>query len=194
MNPITRECQDCPDLQKVLADIDCTLLDLSLSKYNSVIYGVDSCCSKDLYRTLVNYKRIITARLYNPHYPCSQFTSNELLSKIRLLTNKTNCSRCPECEEVLTTTTTTVFPPGECVTYFVSSQFIDILPIEYPYSYLDCEGIMHTGTMQCFETLNICATKDSVVINTIFDIVQYSTGCNITTTTTTTSTTTTTLP
>jgi len=182
MNPITRECQDCPDLQELLSDIDCTLLDLVKNKYNSVIYGIQECCDDELYNQLVNYKRIITARTYNPHYPCSEYSSNELLSKVRLLAYKKNCSRCPECEEVFTTTTTTSMPPGDCHSYLVTPTPLSQTgaPTGYPYSYLDCDGNIIVGELTQYQVLNICAIENSIVINTsIFVITDYDDECNI---------------
>jgi len=180
MNPITRECQDCPNLQELLSDIDCTILNLSQSKYNSIVYGVAGCCNPTLLQTLLAYKRIITARTYNPHYPCSLYTSNELLSKARLLAYKTNCSRCPECEEVITPSTTLPPPPGgECYSYLVyPGPQTQTEPIQYPYSYINCEGALVTGTINQYQTLNICAIRYSIVINPIlFIISEYAPGC-----------------
>lgn len=184
MNPITRECQDCPDLQELLSDIDCTLLDLSKNQYYSIVYGVESCCNEILFQALLNYKRIITARTHNSHYPCYEYSSNEILSKARLLSYKTDCSRCPECEEVIETTTTTTFPPPptSCVSYLVTpSPFSQVgLPVQYPYSYIDCEGALIVGMLTQYQVLNICAVQGSVSINpTVFVVTEYDTECNI---------------
>lgn len=179
MNPITRECQDCADLQKVLSDVDCTILDLSQNKYNSVTYGVKECCNETLFQALSRYKRIITGRLYNPDYPCGEYSSNEILSKARLLTYKTNCSRCPECEEISTTTTTLPPPPGgQCVTILV--RILDTeAGGEYPYSYLDCQGDLQTGSLHVNDYLNICVIQGSFVIDSAFYILEYAEDCDI---------------
>ena len=183
MNLITRECQDCPDLQELLSDIDCTILDLSKNKYNSVIYGVENCFNSSLYHALIAYKRIITGRLYNSKYPCSQYTSNELLSKVRLLAYKTGCTRCPECEEVITTTTTLPPPPGgDCMTYLVEPKnaYQINAPVPHPYSYIDCSGGLVTGVLTQYQVLNVCAIQNTIVINpNIFTVTQYATGCSI---------------
>jgi hypothetical protein len=182
MNPITRECQDCPDLQEVLSDIDCTIVDLSKNKYNSVAYGIEDCFNENLYKALVHYKQIITARLYNPHYPCYEFSSNELLAKARLLAYKTDCSRCPECEEVIETTTTTTFPPSTCHSSLVEpGPLAGVgLPVLYPYSYLNCAGGVVNGVLTQYQVLNICALENSISINPlIFVITDYSEGCEV---------------
>lgn len=177
MNPITRECQDCQDLQEVLSNIDCTLLDITKNKYNSIVYGVEECCSSHLHLSLLNYRRIVEARTYNPHYPCYLYSSNEILSKVRLLTYKTNCSRCPECEEVITTTTTLPTPGVPCTTYLIApNPLTEIDPPEsYPYSYIDCEGGLVTGILTQYQVLNICAMQGSVSINpVIFSVTEYN--------------------
>lgn len=179
MNPITRECQDCQDLEEVLSYIDCTLLALSQEFYNSVVYGVKTCCNDGLYQSLLAYKRIITARTHNSHYPCYEYSSNEILGKARLLAYKTNCSRCPECEEVLTTTTTTTFPPGACVTVLVRLIDTTITSGSYPYSYINCEGEIVTGNLAYNSFLNVCIIDNSFVISPIFSIVKYDEGCNL---------------
>lgn len=180
MNPVTRECNDCPDLQKLLSYIDCTILDLTQSKYNSIVYGVKECVDSDLLKDLENYKRIITARLYNSHYPCYTFSSNELLSKVRLLAYKTNCSRCPECEEVTTTTTTLPPPAPSCYSYLVSAEVQTGMSEQYPYSYINCDGDVVIGTISQYQALNICAVRNSVVIDTsVFTIMEYSNTCEV---------------
>lgn len=176
MNPITRECQDCPDLQELLADIDCTILDLVNSKYNSVIYGVEGCCNPRLLKSLVHYKEIITARTYNPNYPCGVFSNNELLSKVRLLAYKTNCSKCPECEEIITTTTTQA---NTCYSYLVNIAEPTGMSELYPYSYVNCSGNVISGSISQYQALNICALRNTISINPIFTIQEYAEGCEI---------------
>lgn len=181
MIEITRECDDCPDLQDVLKDIDCTLLDLSKNFHSSIIYGVETFFDQALYTRLLRWKRIITGRIYNCHYPCSLYSPNELLTIPRLLSYKKECSRCPECEEIVTTTTTTTFPPSpaSCVTYFVYAELQTGTSIQYPYSYIDCEGGLVTGTISQYQALNICAIESSLSINLdIFTVLQYV-GCFI---------------
>ncbi len=183
MNPITRECQDCQDLEKVLSDIDCTLLDLVQSHYNALVYGTKDCCNESLYQSLLNYRRIVEARTYNPNYPCSVYSSNEILGKARLLSYKTDCSRCPECEELGTTTTTLPPPPGGiCVTYLVAPTPLSQtgLPTPYPYSYIDCSGGLVTGVLTQYQVLNICAIRNSITINPlIFSVTEYAEDCSI---------------
>jgi len=180
MNPITRECQDCPDLQELLSDIDCTLLDLTQNKYNSIVYGIENCFDENLYQTLAHYKSIITKRLYNSHYPCYEYSSNELLSKARLLTYKTNCSRCPECEEIINTTTTLPPPPGgECVTVLVRLIDTSVTSGTYAYTYINCEGDIIVGNLAYNSFLNICIVRGSFVISPIFEIVEYDNSCNL---------------
>lgn len=181
MNPITRECEDCASLQDVLADIDCTLLDVTNRKYNALIYNTQDCCNEELYNDLIWWKRIITGRLYNCFYPCSSYTSNELLSYVRLLTYKTRCSRCPECEEIIPSTTTTTFPPGEgvCVSYLVICPSPEGNSVNVPYSYIDCEGVLVTGVINQYQALNICAVEHSVVVTNTFTVTLYDTECDI---------------
>ncbi len=178
MNIITRECDDCSSLQQILEDIDCTILDLITHKYNQLIYGVDIYCKEALYDALIVYKRILTARLYNCVYPCSPYNTNEILSKARLLVYKTNCSRCPECEEIIIPSTTTTFPPdeGRCVTYLLN--FVG--DATYPYSYIDCEGSIQTGSLNSGEFLNICAIQYSIVISPNVTIIQTANDCSLT--------------
>lgn len=168
MNPITRECYDCPDLQEVLNDIDCTLLDLTKNKYNSIIYGVELCFDEYLYKSLLNYKRIVTGRLYNVNYPCGVYNSNELLSKVRLLTYKTNCSRCPECEEIITTTTTLPSPTGSCVTYTIPQYGTMLSPLRL-FNYITCEGVIMEGTTGGgTPEQEICAVEGSLTLGASF--------------------------
>lgn len=179
MNPITKECEDCADLKEVLSFLECTILDQSKEFYHGTIYGTKNCYSSSLYNLLLRWKRIISSRLYNPSYPCSEFCSNDLLTKARLISYITDCSRCPECEEVITTTTTTTsIVNGRCVTVLVL-PFPGIGITLYPYSYIDCEGIVQTGTLGEGDSLNVCMVEFSLVIDPRFIISQYADDCDI---------------
>lgn len=181
MNIIAKECEDCLDLQTVYADLQCTLLDLTKNKYNSLVFGVKTPFSQEKYSLILAYMRIINARLYKCSYPCSTYSNNEILSRARLLVYKTDCSRCPECEEITTTTTTSYTPP-ECFTYLVEPYLEQQTgaPVEYPYSYVDCDGNAVIGMLTQYQVLNICALENSISVNpTIFSVTEYATGCNI---------------
>lgn len=179
MNPITRECQDCPDLQELLADIECTILDLVNNKYNSVIYGVKGCCNTKLLKSLIHYKEIITARTYNPNYPCGVFSNNELLSKARLLAYKTNCSKCPECEEIFTTTTT-LPTVTTCVTYLIQQVGGEFSP-SILFNYISCEGVISQGSIGGGQPeQEICALRGSLTLSpTLYT--EIAIGCVTTT-------------
>jgi len=182
MNIITKECEDCSNLQEVLSYIECTLLDLAKKKYSSLAYGVKTCFSQELFNDLSYWKRIVEARIYNCSYPCSEFSSNDILAKARILAYNIDCSRCPECEEVIVPTTTTTFPPDEsrCVSYLVEGIEPTGDSVQYPYSYINCSGNFISGSISQYQGLNICAIENSVFINTsVFSITQYADECSI---------------
>lgn len=169
MNIRTKECEDCNDLQKVLSYIDCTILDIVLKRYNKLIYGTKDCCNDELYNSLVKYKEVITNRLYNCSYPCVPFSSNEILSKARLLAYKTDCSRCPECEEIIN------FPTGNCLCATLTNTETIEGVIPYRFSYSDCNGQDFVDIpLALQQSTSICVNPDTLVTNFSHTLITYS--------------------
>ena len=49
------------------------------------------------------------------------------------------------------------------------------LPVLYPYSYIDCDGNLVTGTLTQYQVLNLCAINGSMTVNpVIFSITIYN--------------------
>lgn len=96
-------------------------------------------------------------------------------------------------EGCLTTTTTTIVPPP-CVCYTITNPGAGDAPA-YSFTYIDCEGVGHTGGLGAGQSTNVCALEESIsTLCTVIDNGPCETNCPPTTTTTSTTTTTTLSP
>lgn len=90
------------------------------------------------------------------------------------------------------TTTTTTTPP--CVCYTITNPGAGDAPA-YSFTYIDCEGVGHTGGLGAGQSTNVCALEESIsTLCTVIDNGPCETNCPPTTTTTSTTTTTTLSP
>lgn len=113
-SPQLKMCTDCSALQNLYAQIYCSIYQLMKNKWIGNVYNVDKYFDADRLKTLLNLKRIVYKRLFNPSYPSSYYSNQDIVSLVsRILYKQNDCPECP-CEifEDTTTTssTTTVLP------------------------------------------------------------------------------------
>ena len=98
-------CKECAEIQPLIDQINCKLLELSKSAYNNIVYGLGIPINHTAVFDLLNYKRILEYKKVNEHYAC-QFTVNMIANKIKKYV--TGCKQGCKCSEGdLTPTTTT---------------------------------------------------------------------------------------
>ena len=81
------DCTDCIDSLALIGEIDCKITDLAKCTYNKIIYGLNTGCSLETFSDLINYRRILTNKYYNPEY-ASKFPITTIASRIKILLNK----------------------------------------------------------------------------------------------------------
>ena len=87
LSPRLSDCVDCPDISKLLSDIDCRLFELANTLYNNVAFILNIPISDVAILDLLNYKRILMYKLCNPNY-ASCYTVDRIASRVKILINK----------------------------------------------------------------------------------------------------------
>lgn len=100
-----KECKNCNSLKELRTLVDCSLQNLLRNKLNSEKYNVETYYCSDTVQHLLQYKRILTRKLYNPTYLCGIDNADIVNQVTKILFG--DCSSCIQCEEETTTTTTT---------------------------------------------------------------------------------------
>lgn len=80
-------CDECASIATLLEDIDCKFTELAKDLYNNTIFALNRSVKYDVFVDLINYKRILTYRLYNEDYALP-YTNEMIASKIKLLKYK----------------------------------------------------------------------------------------------------------
>lgn len=78
------DCSTCASATILLEDINCKLTELAKDLYNNVIFALNKPVSSDLFIDLINYRRIVTYRIYNSDYALP-YTDEEIASRVKLL-------------------------------------------------------------------------------------------------------------
>lgn len=107
LNPRLTNCTECSDTLGVICDIDCNISLLANCAYNSIIFGLKGKCNTETLSDLLNYRRILVNKYYNPEY-AGAFSLETIVGRVRILTRG---YRCPEVFAFPTTTTTTTAVP-----------------------------------------------------------------------------------
>jgi hypothetical protein len=87
------DCIECSSLSSLLEDIDCKLTELAKILYNNTIFALNRPIQDSVFIDLLNYKRILTARVCNSDYAlytgCTNcvatYTTEMIASKIKIL-------------------------------------------------------------------------------------------------------------
>ena len=78
------DCDSCASITVLLEDIDCKLTELAKDLYNNVIFALNNPVKRDLFIDLINYRRILTYRMYNSDYALP-YTDEQIASKVKIL-------------------------------------------------------------------------------------------------------------
>ena len=78
------DCDSCASIIVLLEDIDCKLTELAKDLYNNVIFALNNPVKRDLFIDLINYRRILTYRMYNSDYALP-YTDEQIASKVKIL-------------------------------------------------------------------------------------------------------------
>lgn len=80
-------CVDCTTIPSLLANIDCKLKELALRQYSNIIFALNNVFPSSVMFDLLNYKRILQSKTYNPDY-ASCYTVESIASQVKLLIYK----------------------------------------------------------------------------------------------------------
>jgi len=112
LTPKITNCKTCADILPLICEINCKMAQMSMSLYNNIVFALNLHIEYMKMLDLLNYKRILQAKLVNPDYAC-EFSINQIASKVKLITlgckSKDQCCE-PDIILALTTTTTTAAP------------------------------------------------------------------------------------
>ena len=78
---------NCASISTLLTDIDCKLTELAKILYNNTIFAISRPIDITVYIDLLNYKRILTYKLYNSEY-IETYTVDMIAGKVKLLKYK----------------------------------------------------------------------------------------------------------
>lgn len=117
------ECSYCNSLEQLYKRLECSILDLSINKYNSYAYNVDSYFDQTLMNDLIRYKRIINSRMYNSAYPCCTINLDDIITKAALIAYVSDCNDCEDCFPTIPTSTTTTTTSFNTTTTTTTTAF-----------------------------------------------------------------------
>jgi hypothetical protein len=80
-------CTSCTNLSDLLSEVDNKLLYYGRNHWNNISLMLELDYNKAAINKLLNYKRILTKRLYNPNYACS-VELNQIISQVKIYLNK----------------------------------------------------------------------------------------------------------
>ncbi len=87
LNPRLNNCVDCTTIPVLLSEIDCKIFSLAKNEYNNTVFDLNKCIDRGAFWDLLNYKRILTYKLYNPNYAC-KYTVKKIASRVKILIHK----------------------------------------------------------------------------------------------------------
>ena len=83
-SPQLNNCVDCAAIPALLNDIDCKLLEFAKNEYNNTVFMLNYAVPETVFWDLLNYKQILTYRLYNSNYAC-EFPLEKIASQVKIL-------------------------------------------------------------------------------------------------------------
>ena len=87
LNQITN-CSTCNTLSCILNEIDCKIEQSISNNWKNKSFSVNLPFDDNNYKKLLWYKRIVSRRLSNCNYPCEKISTQDIISKIKILINK----------------------------------------------------------------------------------------------------------
>jgi len=116
ITPRLTDCVECVDILALQEQIDCKIANLASCAYNKIIYGMNTDCSADTVFALLNYRRILLYRYFNPMY-ANQYSLYQIAGRVKTLVAGAKCD-CVKKESIfeITTTTTTIAPTTSTTT------------------------------------------------------------------------------
>lgn len=87
LSPRLTSCPECASIPALLKEIDCKLTELGSNLYNNIVYMLNQPVSAEAASDLIQYKKILTAKYFNPNY-LSSYTVNMIASRVKTLKYK----------------------------------------------------------------------------------------------------------
>jgi hypothetical protein len=84
LSPRLTNCTECTNINSLINEIDCKVVELSNVLYNNVVFMLNKSFSITTMSDLLNYRRILTYKVCNPDY-AGHYTVNMIASKIKIL-------------------------------------------------------------------------------------------------------------
>lgn len=85
--PRLSTCNDCTNINKLIEDINCKIVEISKGSYNNIIYGFGKPTPFTLMYDLLHYRRILEYKAVNSDY-LKDFPVSKISSRIRILIGK----------------------------------------------------------------------------------------------------------
>lgn len=98
LRPQINQCSNCKSLKELLAEIECSIYNLAHNKANNEKFNTSLYFSIEHFKSLTQYKRIITTRVFNPQYT-SIATQDIITQANKLIYGNTECSQCFQCTD-----------------------------------------------------------------------------------------------
>ncbi len=79
------KCSSCQSILDVLCSIDEYLAHIGQNHYYNDAFGTNLHYPRSIIKTILQYKRILTSKMFNPSY--TDYTQSQLISRIKVLIN-----------------------------------------------------------------------------------------------------------
>lgn len=87
LSPRLTNCPECSSIPALLKEIDCRIAELGSNMYNNVVYMLNQPVPTEALYDLIQYKKILTSKYFNPSYLPS-YTVNMIASRVKTLKYK----------------------------------------------------------------------------------------------------------
>lgn len=88
ITPRISNCDDCSNIEALIEDINCKIVELSKRAYTNIIYGFGKTIQFTLMYDLLHYRRILEYKAVNSDY-LKDFPVSTITSQVRILIGKT---------------------------------------------------------------------------------------------------------
>ena len=85
--PKFNECSNCVDIKDLICEIDAKISMYAENMYNNLTLLINDKIDKEVFSSLLYYKRILTARLFNQCY-ANSVNITDIISRVKILIYK----------------------------------------------------------------------------------------------------------
>jgi len=184
LSPRLTNCPECANICTLINQIDCKVNEMSKALYNNTVYMLNNKIDNTAILDLLNYRRILTYKMFNPDYAI-KYSVDSILGKVKRLTAGcvSKCNDCNTSNFVEPTTTTTTVPVTttttssseiiipECSTFITSAATVS-------YYDFDTNSIINLFTEGLGGWNDIANTNNKLWISNLVGIKEYDITLN----------------